>query len=438
MLKRKLSRLLPCMIISFTLVFSASSGFSASVADSQQLKSQIDNSKKISSFDSAKSETALFSSVENDVKKVIKANTDFAFDIFKAINLEDSEKNVLISPLSISTALSMVYQGAGGSTRGEMETAMRYNGLDINTINRAYGSLLPYLRNIDPDVNLGISNSIWYRNRFNINSSFLQINRNIFNSHVEAIDFGSHGAINTINSWVANATNGMIPQMLNAPIPSQTVMYLINALYFKGRWTNVFDETLSFNGNFRTGKNEYKSIVYMKKTDTMDYGQGEDYKAIRLPYGSGSTAMYCILPDDGVSINDYIISLNTQKWNQIRQSIENTEDVKLILPRFKIEYGEISLNNALAALGMEEAFLPGANFSGIAPGIFISRINHKALIEVNENGTEAAAITAGVLFGSTPPPDNEFIATRPFIFVIADEGKGNILFMGKAFELSQY
>lgn len=390
---------------------------------------------QIDALDYAALKKALLIPAQNDDIKVIKANTDFAFDIFKVSNKNNSEKNVFISPLSISTALSMVYQGAGSTTRDEMTKALKYEGLDINTINRGYKTILEYLNSIDPMVKLNISNSIWYKYNLNINNNFLETNKNIFGSYISPIDFTSPDAANTINTWISNATNHLIPSMLQPPLDDMALC-LINAIYFKGQWTNIFDEKMSYNGSFYTGNNVRKNVVYMKKIhETMDYGEGTGYKAVRLPYGNGSMAMYCILPDGNV--NDLIANLNAEKWNEIKKSIASARDVELLLPRFKMEYAE-SLNDALKTLGMNKAFDSTADFTGIAPGLFISEVKHKAVVEVNEKGTEAAAVTAVLMPTSVMPVEHpEFIADRPFVFVIADEKKGNIIFLGKAFDLQE-
>ncbi|EOD01218.1 serpin family protein [Caldisalinibacter kiritimatiensis] len=178
-------------------------------------------------------------------------------------------------------------------------------------------------------------------------------------------------------------------------------------------------------------KGNTKNIMMMLKDGDVEYAQGDDYKAVRLPYGNGDIAMYCILPKEDISINQFIENMNLDKWNEIRENVTETKDVILQIPKFKMEYGIKNLNDSLTALGMGEAFSMNADFSGIREGIFINRVLHKAVIEVNEEGSEAAGVTVVEIKECAMPEPINFIANRPFMFIIADDKTGTILFMGK-------
>jgi serpin B len=362
---------------------------------------------------------------------VVKGNTEFAFEIFKELNREDGNKNIFISPLSISTALSMTYQGAKNTTRDGMAKTLRYEEIDNNILNDSYRNLLRYLRQADDEVELSINNSIWIRKGENIKEDFLSINKDIFDAYIKELDFSENNASEEINNWISDATKGKIKKMITPPIPPQVVMYLINAIYFKGQWSEEFKKENTFQTKFYTSDGREKDIMMMNRKGSVEYTQGDNYKAVRLPYGKGKTSMYCILPNEGISVDRFIEDKLKDKWNEIRESIVPTEDVILQIPRFKVEYGIKNLKESLTQLGMGEAFSESADFSGIRKGIFISRVLHKAVIEVNEEGSEAAGVTVVEMKESAMLKPITFIANRPFIFIITDDETGTILFMGK-------
>jgi len=368
--------------------------------------------------------------------ETIKGNSRFAFDIFRQLDREEGEQNIFISPLSISTALTMTYQGAGTTTKEAMVNSLGYSGIGDEELNESYQNLIRYLRQIDKKVELNIGNSLWVREGEAINEDFLAVNKEIFDASATSLDFSNENAADQINQWISAATKKKIEKMIDPPISPNIVMYLINAIYFKGDWTNQFDKKHTFSAQFNAGDSSIREVMMMSRNGKVEYGSGEDYKAVRLPYGSGKTAMYCILPQEDVSINDFIAGLDVDQWQVIRESILERDDVQLKLPRFKMEYGIKNLNDSLAALGMEEAFSDTADFSGIRDGIYISRVLHKAVIEVNEEGSEAAAATVVEMQESAALEPLTFIADRPFVFIIADDDTGTILFMGKMFDVN--
>lgn len=368
--------------------------------------------------------------------KVIDANSGFAFNIFRLLNSEDNGSNIFISPLSISTALSMVYQGANSTTKEAMAKALKYTGIDDETLNESYKNLIPYLMQLDKKVELNISNSLWIRDGQVINDDFLSANKDIFDASVISLDFSDEGAADTINQWISDATKKKIEKMVSSPISRDVIMYVINAIYFKGDWSTQFDTKNTFSSEFHSEDGKSTDIMMMRRNGKVEYGQGDDFKAVRLPYGSGKTAMYCILPGNSASVNDFITDLDIEKWNEIKDSISEKNDVVLQLPRFKLEYGIKDLKGSLASLGMAEAFSDKADFSGIRDDITISSVLHKAVIEVDEKGSEAAAATVVEMRGTSVSEPITFIADRPFVFLIADDETGTILFMGKVSEIN--
>ncbi len=373
--------------------------------------------------------------VEKIDGKLIEGNLQFAFDIFKLLNEEDSEKNVLISPLSISAALTMAYNGAGTTTKDAMAKALRYEDIEMEDLNAGLRGLMLYLRSVD-GVNINIANSIWIRESQEIKEEFLLTNKKTFNAHIEELDFSKTDSVDKINKWISRATKGKIDKMLQPPIPDEVIMYLINAIYFKGVWKDKFNPKMTYTAKFHTEDGRIEDVEMMNRNGKMEYGNVDGNKIVRLPYGKGKIAMYCLLPKEGVKIDDFIKGLDAEKWKEAVNSVSEMDDVILGIPKFKMEYGIKELNESLKALGMEEAFSKSADFSGIREDVYISRVIHKAVIEVNEEGSEAAAATIVEVTESAAPEYVEFIADRPFLFVIADDETGTILFMGKMYDVN--
>ncbi len=360
-------------------------------------------------------------------------NAEFALNIFKQVNQENLAQSIFISPFSISSALGMTYNGAKGETSKEMAKVLGYDGMNDEALNVSYKNLLGHFKNVDPKIELDINNSIWFKKGQQIKSEFLSANEGNYNAIIEELDFKDAKAADKINEWVKTSTKGKIDKIIEPPIPEDAIMYLINAIYFKGKWTDTFNKDNSFAGAFRTEDGKKKEANMMARTGEIEYGEFDNTKIVRLPYGNGKTAMYAILPKEGTRIDDYIKEFSIKDWSMLKDSISKKDKVILQIPSFKLEFDIPSMNSSLKALGMKTAFDPSkADFSGIREDSFISNIVHKAVIEVNEEGSEAAAVT-GVEVGVTSMPldQRKFIADRPFVFMIMDDESGTILFMGK-------
>lgn len=362
---------------------------------------------------------------------IVIANTGFAFDIFSVLNQEDPGANLFISPLSISAALAMTYNGAEGSTLQAMAETLHFAGTDRAVINESFYNLLAHLKDVDDQIALTLANSIWIREGEQIGETFLEQNRKSFHADIEFLNFAKPDAADIINGWISDATQGLIEKMIDPPIPGDVMMYLINAIYFKGQWKTPFDPDLTFDGRFYGQDGTAQTVPMMRSQAAFEYAATEDYKAVRLPYGKGNTSMIAILPTEGKDLDHFIATLNAQTFYEIRRDLQTTEDVIVQMPRFTIEYGIQDLTDSLTQLGMGVAFSGGADFSGMRPGLYISEVLHKAVIEVNEEGSEAAAATVVVMRESAALDPIAFIADRPFVFVILDDITGTILFMGK-------
>lgn len=378
-------------------------------------------------------------SITYDIEKIDPqiphSNAEFALDIFKQLNGEDKEQNVFISPLSISTALTMTYQGAGSTTKEAMVHALNYEGVEKDVLNESYENFLRYLQKVDGKIDLSINNSIWIREGLEVKQEFIDTNKEVFDAYVTELDFSREDAANDINRWIEEATKGKIDRMIEPPISPQVIMYLINAIYFKGEWAQRFDKEKTFSTEFHTEAGNTRNVMMMSKKGEVLYGQESDYRAIKQDYGNGKASMYLVLPDEGVSVNDFVSGMTLSKWQSIKGSLSKTSDVLVQIPRFKMEYGVKELNDSLSALGMAEAFTDTADFSGIRNGIFISRVLHKAVIEVNEEGSEAAGATVVEMEESAAVNSPTFIADRPFMFMIEENELGTILFMGKLWDV---
>lgn len=366
------------------------------------------------------------------------ANTRFAVKLFRELNAaEGADKNLFVSPLSVSTALSMVYQGATGDTRAAMATTLEYAGIDLAVLDGAWKSLIQSLRNVDDDVILAIADSVWMDKTFepSVQAAFLDAVVETFDGEAQSLAFQDPGARDTINAWVEDNTNGKIRNLVEQ-IPTGVVMYLINALYFKADWLYPFDPKETSATDFTLADGRKASVDMMKFPKLMTsfkFTADDDYCAVRLPYGRDKVAFYGFIPwsyDSEKTVEDFIAGMTAEKleayFSGVALPVGEGAGISIWLPRFKIQYKK-TLNDALSALGMAPAFELGG-FDGIAPGIGISRVIHQTFVEVNEEGTEAAAATAVEVFSGITP---NFIGTRPFFFVIRDDRTGTILFMGK-------
>lgn len=364
-------------------------------------------------------------------KQLVTSADNFAIKIFKNIAENESGKNVFISPLSISMALGMTLNGAEGSTYEAMRNTLSLSGITQQEINESYQSLIGLLTKIDSKVIMQIANSIWYRNTIPVKPDFIETNRKYFDATINPMNFNDPATVNTINNWVKESTNGKIDKIVER-IDPQTIMYLINAIYFKGSWQYQFDKNKTADDFF---KKESGSLVpcKMMNLETDFYTSSNDtFTILDLPYGKGNFSMTILLPAKDKQLKDVVNNLNTAVWNSSINSLSKIKK-QLYMPKFKMEY-KIKLNETLKVLGMEIAFDPyNANFKKIYEGAlnaYISDVDHKTFVDVNEEGTEAAAVTS-VTVGVTSILDNVIRLDRPFIFVIREKNSGCILFIGK-------
>jgi serpin B len=366
--------------------------------------------------------------------QLIEADTRFGLDLFEEVlKMESAPENLMISPVSVAVALGMTYNGAVGETKTAFEETLRFKGYTREEINTIHQALINHILSADPKVIMEIANSIWYRQGFNVLQSFIDTNKVYYNAEVAALDFGDPGAKDIINDWCALKTHDKIKDVLDA-IPAEAVMYLINAIYFNGTWTYQFDEKQSYNGTFYKENNTQSTVPYMRMQTDIGYLSNDLFSAIDLPYGNGKFSMSILLPKSTKDISDVVSQLSSE--NFAKWTAEFTEkEVVTTIPKFKFGYKEL-LNNPLISMGLGIAFNGPADFTGISQdgGLQISRVIHQSFIDVNEKGTEAAAVTVvEVEVTSAGPGDDKtyFTADHPFVFVLREKTSNAILFIGK-------
>ncbi|MCT7950867.1 serpin family protein [Ancylothrix sp. C2] len=365
-------------------------------------------------------------------QKLVAANTRFGFKLFSQIQKKQASKNVFISPSSVAMALTMAYNGSSGETQKAMTKALELQGLTLEEINKSNLLLKQALTTADPQIKLAIANSLWANQQVTLNPDFIQKNQQYYDAEISKLNFSDPASVGTINNWVKKQTNGKITEIVDQLQPDQ-ILWLINAIYFKGNWSEPFAKEATKNRPFTLLNGSKKQHPLMSQSDRYQYLENDQFQAISLPYGNGQMSFYVFLPKSGKSLDSFYNSLNAQTWEQWMKQFRSRQG-SISLPRFKLEY-DISLNEALKALGMAPAFnRQQADFSGMSNvKANIDEVKHKTFVEVNEEGTEAAAVTGvGIRTTSAPARSEPFemVVDRPFFSVIRDNKTGTILFMG--------
>ena len=368
--------------------------------------------------------------------ELIESDNLFGLYLFRTVLEHDDSKNVMISPLSVALALGMTYNGAETTTEEAMKETLRLSGLTDEQINSSYKSIIDQLVKLDPKVILNIANSIWYKMGYQVEADFIEVNQDYYYAEVNEMDFGRSDAVDIINGWIETKTNGLITEMLDQ-IPGNVVMYLINAIYFKGIWQYEFKKSDTHEADFYPSPGETVKVSMMQMEQDLEYHRNETFSAVSLPYGDGEFSMMVMLPHQDKTTDDVIALMDAEHWAEWTGDFR-TAGVNLQIPKFKFGFKKL-LNQDLTDMGMGIAFGGDADFSGINPAraLYISRVIHQTFIDVNEEGTEAAAATIVEMRelssngGGSPI---SFIVDRPFIFVIKENSSGALLFMGKVTE----
>ena len=372
-----------------------------------------------------------------EIEKEITANSNsFGFELFRESLENSAEINVVLSPFSVSMALGMTLNGASGKTFDDMKTTLGFEDMSPDEINQSYRNLIDILQSIDNSVDFQIANSIWCREGFPVQDTFITTNTHYFDALIQSLDFSRSDAADIINAWVNENTNEKIPQIVEPPIDATTIMFLINAIYFNGSWTYEFNPDLTMTAPFYISSSEQIDCQLMNYKCEHLYYEDNTCQVVDLPYGAGNYRMLVILPEWNIDIDSFISEIDQTVWNTWLDDLQKTE-MNLYLPKFKVEYKK-KLNDVLSQLGMSVAFNPvQADFSRINPDVrlYISKVMHKTFIDVSEEGTEAAAVTSVEICFTSTGGGGESIPTmrvdHPFIFAIHEIDTGAILFLGK-------
>ena len=364
---------------------------------------------------------------------VVAANA-FGLELFGRLVTEQSEENVFFSPLSAYFALGMTANGAVGETLGEMRAVLQQTGLSEEEANEAYRGLLELMLGLDPAVEFSIANAIWHREGLPVLAEFVATSAETFDATVDGVDFAAPESVDAINAWVSQKTRGRIEKIVDDPGELlDTVMFLVNAIYFKGTWQLQFDPDRTRTDQFALLDGATADVEMMRQSDIeiLRHHASEAFEAAELLYGRGAFAMTILLPPEGTSPAEFLADVDATTWSAWVDALEETSSVTEVeLPKFRLEW-EKTLNDDLAGMGMPLAFGDGADFSRIAPageGFFISEVKQKAFVEVNEEGTVAAAVTGVNMADSARPT---FRVDRPFVFAIRERFSGTLLFLGQ-------
>jgi serine protease inhibitor len=362
---------------------------------------------------------------------LISSENSFALDIFKKVIESSTEsENVIISPLSISSALSMTLNGANGTTRDAMLATLGMNGLTPEKINNSYKDLTEALLNVDKRVLISIANSVWTEKNFVVKKPFTDVLTQYYNAESKSFDITDPLVPNQINSWIESKTNGLIKNMIDK-LDQSTVMLLINAIYFKGKWSSQFEKDKTVQRSFYKSGGVTAQVPMMTQISEFKIYNGEGFTLAEFPYGQANFVMDVLLPDADNEIKSIIPLINDNSFKGwISQLSERKTD--LSFPKFKYGYKK-DLNDILTDMGMGIAFTDNADFSNISDmDLLISMVKHQAFIETNEEGSEAAAATiVGILATSMPAGPYILNIDHPFLYIIRETSTNSILFMGR-------
>jgi serpin B len=364
---------------------------------------------------------------------IVEQNNSFSVDIFKQIiKNEEEQKNVFISPMSMYYALGMACIGAVGETNHEFKSLLGWQNQTDSSILIAMKSLYSDISPVNEGITFEVANSLWQRLGFPIKDSYKSQVAEYFDAEVSELDFDNPQSVDVINNWIEEKTHDRIQDMLDAISPD-AIMYLINAIYFKADWKCQFDEAENRTMTFTKSDNQTTDVTFMRQKGTFRYQKNEYCTSIALPYIDSSYSMLMLLPNSQVGMNGFMEQLTLENWKQWKSQM-SYQEVEVSIPKFKYDYGTKIINKELQDLGLVKAFnADEADFSNITDfQIFISRVMHKAFIEINEKGSEAAAATI-IEFETTSegPGALSFTADRPFVFAIVHEKSNSVLFIGK-------
>ncbi|MGM0496585.1 MAG: serpin family protein [Bacteroidota bacterium] len=371
--------------------------------------------------------------LSQDVKDVVAGNNEFTFSLYDQINNED--ENVFFSPYSISSALAMTYNGARKTTKKEMADVMNFNENE-EVLSKSFSELNNHITNLSSEkIQLDIANSIWGQQDYGFEKRFLELNNKYYGAGVKEVNFKENykSIRKDINKWVEDKTQEKIKDLIKKNmLDPMTKMVLVNAIYFNGKWQFPFEEEDTYEDKFFIYSECETKVDFMHREVSLKYHEDDLAQIVEIPYSGDSLSMMVVLPKERYGMEQLEDHLDEELYESYQKSMVKKK-VKLTLPKFKITAG-YELNDPLKNLGMESAFNSNADFSGMTgkKDLYISNVVHESFVEVNEEGTEAAAATGVVMRKTSVNPEKkEFKADHPFVFFIKDNEKGTILFMGR-------
>jgi serine protease inhibitor len=371
--------------------------------------------------------------LRSEEKKMIGSDQAFAFDFFENVFREealDEDANFMVSPLSLSMALMMTSNGAAGETKSAMRATLHLDGYGDEEVNAYYKKLKEALLKTDPSTKLSIANAIFTNKFVDIHNAFIQTNETYYDATIQQVNFGDPATVGIINGWASEHTNGLIKEVIEDTSPLD-LMYLLNAIYFKGIWTTQFDKKNTSRKPFSHEDGGSANVDMMHQTATLNYTADKSFQLVQLPYGNQAFSMMVLLPVEGLSLGEAVTVLSGDGyWGGLQSRLSEAE-VVLSLPKFKTEYSK-KLNDVLTTMGMGIAFTGKADFSGMSNyAAYIEFVKQDTYINTDEEGTEAAAVTiVGIRKESLGPQQVVFNANRPFLYLIQENSTGAILFMG--------
>ena len=364
----------------------------------------------------------------------VEAGNDFAFRFLKQIDAGEPG-NWFVSPVSLQYLLGLVLDGAEGATADEICQTLGYPAGQSEAVDAYCRKMLSELPNLDKKTKLTLANAIFFNDKMTIKVPYKKRVEKFYDAEVESLDFyQKRGTLRTINGWCNRQTNGLIPAVLDDVSPDMFA-YLLNALYFKGTWMYPFNKRYTQDRTFTLESGQKKEIPMMMKERKYGYGENDVFQRVVLPYGNGAYSMYVFLPKKGHTVADVVAALNGENWKELRTQMGYGTLINVWLPPFESKY-HIQLNDILCDMGMPRSFGPAAQFKPMSDdALWLSFVQQDAVIKVDEEGTEAAAITSAGMLGATavpePPRVIDFHCDHPFLYLITENSTGTILFAGK-------
>lgn len=362
----------------------------------------------------------------------VEKGNSFAFDFLDRIDVAASG-DYIVSPLSMQFLLGMILDGTNGDTAAEIASVLGYGAGEVGAVNEFCLSMLKQLPELDKKTTLSITNALVVNQDYRLNDSYIEETGKFYEAEVTNMDFGaSEESAAKINQWASDHTQGMVTRIIEKT-SKDMLAYLLNALYFKGTWVTKFDATLTDKAGFTMEDGKASEVMMMNQVARLAYLETQAFQAVQMPYGNGAFSMTVLLPKSGKKVSDVMAALKATPWKTLMGSMGSAE-VDLRMPKYETKFG-IKLNDILIAMGMPLSFDEmRADFSKMSPdAMCLSYVRQDAAIKVDEDGTEAAAVSSAGVFVTSVGPTSTilFRADHPFIYVISEMGTGAVLFAGR-------